>query len=221
MNTNSAQARADRLRAAQRPTGWWNRLKALLGFTTPVSAQSATEIRKWEAGAEGERRTAELLRVLGQEGWYGLYDRQVPGADVANCDFFLVAPSGRVFTVDAKLWSRDATVRASNGRLLHGERHYDRVLRSVLFETRQIEAALQEALRGHGRRCIRVTPLVAVHNAPVADGGFVLEGVRVIPAGRLLPLLRSLAGAPDPAWARTVALAADRILPRYVEGEDR
>lgn len=156
---NSAQARADSLRAAQRPTGFWARLKALFGFTPPVSAEDEAEIRRWDAGAEGERRTAEMLRILGDEGWYGLYDRQVPGADVANCDFFLVAPSGRVFATDAKLWSRDFVVHVSNGRLFHGELHYGRVISSVLFETCQIERALQEELRTHWRGRISVTPL--------------------------------------------------------------
>ncbi|MCZ0983862.1 NERD domain-containing protein [Streptomyces diastatochromogenes] len=219
--TNSAQARADALRAAQQPTGWWGRLKALLGFTAPVSAEAAAEIRNWDAGAEGERRTTELLRPLGQEGWYGLYDRAVPGADVANVDFFLVAPSGRVFTVDAKLWSRDGLVRAANGRLLHGDRPYDRVLPSVLFETRQIEAELQKALPRTGRGRTGVTPVIAMHNAPVDGGGFTLEGVRIVPADRLLGLLRSQAGPADPQWAATVAAAAERVLPRYVEDGTR
>ncbi|MFB7649360.1 nuclease-related domain-containing protein [Streptomyces sp. NPDC056084] len=218
--TNSAQARADALRAAQQPSSWWGRLKALLGFTVPVTAAAAAEIRNWEAGAEGERRTAELLQPLGQEGWYGLYDRAVPGADVANVDFFLVAPSGRAFTVDAKLWSRDGLVRAANGRLLHGDRPYDRVLPSVLFETRQIEAELQKTLPRTGRRRTGVTPVIAMHNAPVDGGGFTVEGVRIVPAERLLGLLRSQAGPADPQWAATVAAAAERALPRYVEDDD-
>ncbi|GAA1110539.1 nuclease-related domain-containing protein [Streptomyces javensis] len=210
---NSAQARADTLRAAQQPTGRWARLKARFGFAASLSAEAASEIAAWDAGAEGERRTAELLRALGPEGWYGLYDRQVPEADVANCDFFLVAPSGRVFTTDAKLWSRDFVVHAVNGRLFHGELHYGRVIRSVKYETRQIERALRKEL---GAR-VPVTALIAMHNAPVSGGGFTLDGIRVVPADRLLSVLRSLAGPPDPARAATVAAAADRVLPRYTE----
>lgn len=219
--SNSAQARADALRAAQQPTGWWGRLKAALGFTVPVSAAAAAEIRNWDAGAEGERRTVELLRVLGDEGWYGLYDRVVPEADVANVDFFLVAPSGRVFTVDAKLWSRDAVVRAEGGRLLHGDRSYKRVLPAVRLETRKVEAALREELACTGREQPVVTPVIAMHNAPVAGGGFTVDGIRVVPADRLLGLLRSQAGSADPRWAEIVAEAAGRVLPRYVEGGDR
>lgn len=215
---NSAQARADALRASQQPTRWWPRLKAQLGFPTQLSAEAAAEVANWDAGAEGERRTADLLRALGPEGWYGLFDRQVPEAELANNDFFLVAPSGRVFTVDAKLWSRDFEVHAVNGRLLHGEEDYGgRVIGSVLYETRQIEQALQKELGRQARGRLPVTPLIAMHNAPVAGGGFTLDGVRVVPADRLLTVLRSLAGTPDPAWAETVAEAADRVLPRYVE----
>ncbi|WP_435245158.1 nuclease-related domain-containing protein [Streptomyces tendae] len=219
--TNSAQARADALRAAQQPTGWWGRLKAALGLTAPVSAEAAAEIRNWDAGAEGERRTVELLRVLGVEGWYGLYDRAVPETDRANLDFFLVAPSGRVFTVDAKLWGRNGVVRAHRGRLLHGDRHYERVMPAIRLETKRVEAALRKELAPTGRTCPVVTPVIAMHNASVADDGFTLDGVRVVPADRLLNLLRTQAGPADPQWAATVAAAADEVLPRYVEDGER
>jgi hypothetical protein len=219
---NSAQARADAVLEDAAPTGWWARTRAYFGFAAEPSAEAVEEAAKWEAGAEGERRTAEQVRVLAPDGWYGLFDRIIPGLDVANVDFVLVAPSGEVIPIDAKLWHRHAVVCAVKGRLYHGQKPYPRVMRSVLLETSKIEDALDDALeRGGATRTTKVTPLIAMQNAPVAGGGFTLDGVQVVPADRLLSVLRGMAGDPDPEWAAHVASVLEQLLPRYVEGGRR
>ncbi|MFJ2752731.1 NERD domain-containing protein [Streptomyces sp. NPDC087297] len=215
----SAQDRAEQTLRAGRPTGPLARLKALVGIRTEPSAQAVAEAARWSAGAEGERRTAEQVSVLGEEGWYGLFDRHVPGLHSANADIVLVAPDGTVVTVDAKLWHRRAEVEAVDGRLFHGEKDYSGAIRSARLETDQIGRALRDVLRHRvGARMPEAVALIAVHNAPVAHGGFSLGGVRVVPAGDLLATLRNLTGRPDPELAATVARAAQELLPRYTQG---
>ena len=171
-------------------------------------ARLQAEAGRWEAGLEGERRTAAMLAPLGREGWAGFYDRRIPGARRANADHVLVAPSGRVFLVDSKQWSGRYRVRLYRGRLFHGSIDKDGQVDGVLFEADLVGRALRA----------RVTPIIAVHNAPVDGGGLLLRGVPVIPADRLVELLRRHAGQPNLAAARAMWLRADRELPRYVEG---
>lgn len=218
----SAEERADAVLRAARPTGLFARLKAALGFPAAIPAEAVTLARNSRAGAEGERRTAALVRPLADEGWFGLFDRSIPGMHSANVDIFLVAPSGDVVPVDAKLWHRNDEVCEVNGRLFHGEKDYGSVIGSVRFETSRMTESLRNALRRRGHtRPVSVTPLIAMHNAPVAGGGFTLDGVRIVPAEDLVAVLRKMAGRPDPWWAGTVATVASQVLPRYEEGERR
>jgi hypothetical protein len=170
-------------------------------------ARLNAEAGRWSAGEEGERRTAALLAPLAAEGWHGLYDRRIPGLDRANADHILISPGARVLMPDSKLWHRRARVRVVHGRLMHGDADKDRQVGGVLLEAEMIGRALG----------VPVTPIIAVHNAPVDGGGFVLRDVPVIPADRLVELLRRNAGRPDPARARVLAERALRVLPRYVE----
>ncbi|WP_333745563.1 nuclease-related domain-containing protein [Streptomyces sp. IBSBF 2950] len=219
---NSAQARADATLKASQPTGLWARTRAYFGFGSKPSAEAVEEASKWEAGAEGERRTADLVRTLHPESWSGLFDRHIPGLHSANVDIALISPSGEVITIDAKLWHRNAVVCAVNGELHHGEKKYPRVISSVLFETSQIEKSLHDALARRGAtRPVKVTPLIVMHNAPVSGDGFTVEGVQVVPAERLLSVLRKMAGTPDLEWAAYVAGVLEQLLPRYVEGGRR
>ncbi|MFD6541203.1 nuclease-related domain-containing protein [Streptomyces goshikiensis] len=218
----SAQARAEETLKAGRPAGLLTRFKALFGIRAEPSAQAVAEAARWSAGAEGERRTAAMVGVLAAEGWFGLYDRRIPGLHSANVDILLVGPDGTVVTVDAKLWHRRAQVEVVDGRLVHGEKDYSGAIRGALLETDRIAQALRDALQGQGAaRMPAVHSLIAVHNAPVAHGGFSLGGVQVVPAGQLLPVLRNLTARPDAGWAAMVAGTAQALLPRYEQGGSR
>jgi hypothetical protein len=74
MNTagRSAAARARQLRRAH---PWWHRILTVLGF-----AQPDREAARYDAGAAGERRTAQLLAPLVHQGWHVLHDRAIPAA---------------------------------------------------------------------------------------------------------------------------------------------
>ena len=76
--------------------------------------------RAWEAGAEGERRTAEVLTRLAAAGWVVLHDLHWPGRPLANLDHVAVGPGG-VVVIDSKNWSgtvdvRDGTLRQNGYR---------------------------------------------------------------------------------------------------------
>ncbi|MFD5882595.1 nuclease-related domain-containing protein [Streptomyces yangpuensis] len=219
---NSAQERAEKILRGGKATGVLARLRALVGLQTEPSAAAVAEAARWSAGAEGERRTAELVGRLAEEGWFGLFDRHIPGLQSANADIVLIGPDGQVAAIDAKLWHGRARVEAADGRLFHGEKDCSGVIRNVRFETDHIQRGLREALRRRGAaRVPAVVPLIAMHNAPVADGGFSLDGVRIVPADRLLAVLRQMIGRPDPEWAALVAAAAGQLLTRYDEGGRR
>ena len=210
MSAGSAGQHAAALRAQAAPRGLWRHLLALVGMDR-AGVLLETEATHWDAGEEGERRTRELLKPLGQEGWGVLHDRRIPGLDRANADHVLVSPGGRVFMPDSKMRHGRARIRVVRGRLMHGDVDEDRQIDGVLTEGRLVGQALG----------VPVTPMLAVHIAPVDGGGFVLRGVPVVPADRLVELLRRNAGGPNLAEARELALRADRVLPRYVEGGGR
>jgi Nuclease-related domain len=205
----SAGQRAAALRAQAVPRGLKRRFLALVGMDRQ-GARLQAEAGRWEAGLVGEQRTAALLAPLAREGWYGLYDRAIPGAHSANADHVLISPGAHVMLVDSKMWHRRdrARVRVVGGRLMHGDVDKDGQIKGVLAEAEWVGRALR----------VPVTPLIAVHNVPVDGGGFALREVPVVPADRLVELLRRNAGRPDPVAARRMALRAHAVLPRYVEG---
>lgn len=210
----SAGAKAAAIRQEGRPTGVRGVLLRMVGRGGPNAATEAVAAR-WEAGQKGEQMTAALLTELKPEGWGGFYDRALPRGR-SNFDAVLIPPCGGfAVNLDSKLWSKHrGPVSRRGDRLMHGgERGEDRTrtLESVMYESRELAKLVN----------VRVVPIVVVHSAPVQGGKFVLGGVRVLGAPLLLPVLRSLAGAPDPMAFLELAVRANARLPRYVEGGGR
>jgi hypothetical protein len=146
-------------------------------------------------------------------GWEVLHDRAIPGARKANADHVLVSPGARVFLVDSKLWSAGYPVHESGGTLWHGKagrKQADRSqsVRSVLYEADLVARAVG----------VPVQPVIAVHNAPVAGNGFFVQDVPVVPAVRLVEVLRGNDG-PRSAGAVALAAAVIRTLPSYLGRE--
>ena len=203
----TAGASADAWAADAGRLRWWQHIAAAVGVETPGMAQKKRLAGQKKAGAEGERRTAQLLKPLEREGWHVLHDLALPGSK-ANVDTLLVAPDGRVFTLDSKLWSAKWPIRAERDRLFHGRVDRDDwSIRPALRETELVERALG----------VPVTPLIVVHNAPVEGGGFHVRGVSVFPADRLVELLRHNIGRPNPREVRRLVQLAEVRLPPYVK----
>lgn len=169
--------------------------------------------RRWEAGARGEKMTAELLEPLRAEGWGGWYDRALPTGR-ANFDAVLVAPAGDlVVLVDSKLWARGRGVvrRSVTGRLRHGREDRESAAEAFRYETGVLEAELKRV-----RARARVVPVIVVHSAPVAGGRFMLAGgITVIEAAGLVELLRGMGGEPDRRAFDRLSVRAGSVLPRY------
>ncbi|GGZ23637.1 hypothetical protein GCM10010387_16040 [Streptomyces inusitatus] len=168
---SSAAARARSLRSPL------VRLADLAGIQTARGRQAD----QWAAGAVGERRTAARLRPLAREGWTVLHDRALPTGR-ANVDHLVISPSGIVIVLDSKKWSARYPLRVSGGRLMHGDRDVTDRLRGIRHEAR----AVGQALGCHA------APLVSMEGAPIAAGELVLDGIRIVPADRTVPVLRSL-----------------------------
>lgn len=168
----SAAARARRLRTPL------VRLAELAGISTARGRQAT----KWAQGAKGERATAALLEVLARQGWTVLHDRALPHGR-ANVDHLAISPGGLVFVVDSKQWDRRFRVRAVRGRLLHGTRDVTARLDGLRHEAATVARVLGAP----------VLPVVAMHGAPVEGGELLVDGIRILPASRLAPMLRALA----------------------------
>ena len=202
----SAGVHAQELRAGAR-RGFRRRLLSAVGYTGHTRAADA-QAANFEAGELGERWTAALLRPLERQGWRVWHDLAIPGADFANGDHVVVSPGGELFLIDSKNWNRRATVHASHGRLWHGQVQRDKCLSSLRFEAERIATAVG----------VQVWRIVVVHTAPVAGSGFEVQGVGVVPADRLLPLLVGEGGAPNRAAAAAVAGRVDARIRRYGPG---
>ncbi|MGW4270814.1 nuclease-related domain-containing protein [Streptomyces seoulensis] len=201
----SAERWAAQLRQDAR-RGLWRRLLAWLDLS-PAVRRADAQAAACEAGAKGEQMTAALLRPLEAAGWTVLHDRAIPGAKRANADHVLVSPGARVFVVDSKLWSAKWPVHGQGGRLWHGKHARVGSMRAVVFEADMVARALG----------VPVQPVIVVHNATVADGGFVAAGVPVVPAGRLVEVLVGNDGPPARGAAWLGQLAVQR-LPVYGGG---
>ncbi|NUS25083.1 MAG: NERD domain-containing protein [Streptomyces sp.] len=200
---SSAEGWARQLRADAR-RGVWRRVLSMLGITAHTRRADA-QAADCDAGAKGEQMTAALLAPLALAGWTVLHDRAIPGARKANADHVVVSPGARVFLVDSKLWSaKTGLVRVEGGRLWHGRRYADKAVDSLLFEQVMVSRALRAP----------VQPVVVVHNAVVAGGGFKVREVPVVPASRLVELLRANDEPVNPG-ALWLAQTAAAVLPPY------
>lgn len=172
---SSASARARQLRTPL------VRIATALGISTRQGRQAA----RWEAGAEGERRTAARLQVLVREGWMIRHDLGLPKGN-ANVDHLAISPTGVVVIPDSKLWSARYRVRVVDGRLLHGSWDVTDRLAGLRHEARAVAQVLG----------VGVIPIVSMDGAPVDGGELLVDGIRIVPADRLVQVLRELGTTP-------------------------
>jgi hypothetical protein len=174
---------------------WWR-----LRFRPSPEAQA------WQRGAEGERHVARLLEPLVRQGWGVSHDLRVPGSK-ANIDHVVVGPPG-VFAIDTKTY-RGRLRLSHDGLLWHGRTF----LLPTLSATRWEADMLQDRI---GAPDIAVVPIVAVLGPMVPFGQVTSMGVTVVPARRLVGLLRSLPPTLTPERARDVAAQMNRRIDTYM-----
>jgi Nuclease-related domain len=162
------------------------------------------EVQAWQRGAEGERHVARLLEPLVRAGWGVSHDLRIPGSK-ANVDHLVTGPPG-VFAIDTKNY-RGRLRLSPDGLLWHG-----RTLLPTLRATRWEADVLQARI---GAPDVAVVPIVAVLGAVVPFGQVTSMGVTVVPAWRLVGLLRSLPPTLTPERAREVAAQMNRRIDAY------
>ncbi|MFF4388554.1 nuclease-related domain-containing protein [Streptomyces sp. NPDC001552] len=153
------------------------RLADLAGIQTARGRQA----NQWAAGAVGERATAARLAPLAAQGWTVLHDRALPGSR-ANADHLLISPAGVVFVVDSKRWRASQRLRISDGRLVDGHGDLTYRLRGIRHEADVVRRVLD----------CPVIALVSMDGPHVDGGELLLDGIRIVPADRLVPVLCSL-----------------------------
>jgi Nuclease-related domain len=149
----------------------------------------------WRRGAAGERRTARLLDPLERQGWAVLHDLAIPDSR-ANIDHLVIGPGG-VFVIDSKQY-RGRLQLDGSGRLWHGRYPLTLTLRAVEFEADQAAQVLTDP-------DVVVVPITAVHGSQVPWGKVVTDGVPVVPAKRLLSMLRELPAVLGPERVANLA----------------
>jgi hypothetical protein len=158
-------------------------LTDLLGPLAPIESAPAA---KWRRGAEGERRTAQLLAPLRHLGWTVLHDRRIPGS-AANVDHLVVGPTG-VWVVDSKVWRGRVRV-LGDGRLWYGRRCLDDDLRVLRWAASEIGRALGG--RGGTGKPLPVHPVLCIHGARLPRAQLLFDGVNLARPEALLELLTS------------------------------
>jgi Nuclease-related domain len=130
------------------------------------------QARTWQRGAQGERRTARLLRRLTRDGYVVFHDLAVPDSD-ANVDHLAIGRSG-VFVIDSKQWT-GSVHQSGDGLAWHNHYPLDRILATVRWEAAAISRLLGT----------RTAALLCIHGAHVQAGGVDAQGVAIVPADRL------------------------------------
>jgi len=130
------------------------------------------QVRAWQRGAHGERRTARRIRRLARDGFAVFHDLAVPGSS-ANVDHLVIGPTG-VFVIDSKQWT-GSVHESADGLAWHNHYPLDRTLDTVRWEAQAVGRLLGTT----------AAALLCVHGAHVQRGGLHAPGVAIVPAARL------------------------------------
>jgi hypothetical protein len=152
---------------------WWLSGVAVALALLARGCQPLPDPDRWRRGAGGEVATAALLAGLPRR-FVVFHDRRLPGGR-GNIDHLVFGPSG-VWVVDSK--SRRARLRVRHGQVRAGQYPID------------VTPVRTQAARVADRLGVPVTPLVAVHGPGLRRRGKRVEGVLVLPAGRVIRRLR-------------------------------
>jgi hypothetical protein len=153
---------------------WPLAVTAVTGTVAAVALWPRSDPSRWARGAAGELVTAAMLESLPRRKWIVLHDLALPGSR-ANIDHLVIGPTG-VWVVDTKAYRSRITVRRR--RVL---------VAGAPMRTAAVrwESAVVSGLLGVGAR-----PVIAMHANGLPRRGRRVDGVRVLPAARLVRRLR-------------------------------
>jgi hypothetical protein len=156
---------------------------------------------RWERGAEGERKTAELLEPLTTRGYVVLHDLAVPGSK-ANVDHVVIGPSG-VTVIDSKAYRAKLTINQET--LWAGRWPQTRRLEALAFEAQAVQRSVDRVAPD-----VAVRRMVCVHGTAVPhDRDGVLGPVVLCGPDDLIAALTS--PVDDPLPSSRVMLVATAI----------
>lgn len=138
----------------------------------------------YATGADGERRTGEVLESLSHHGYVTLHDRRIPSSR-ANIDHIAIGPGG-IFVIESK--SYKGKVRVTSKDLFVNGRRQTRIIEQAWRESGAVQGILGPEL---ARLSIDAVPLVCFHRAELPLGKVALEGVRIVGSRGLKKLLKS------------------------------
>ncbi|MBB2909799.1 hypothetical protein FHS43_001045 [Streptosporangium becharense] len=192
---------------------WWAAavVAAVVALADTVHRWRSHEaVRTWRKGAQGERRTARMLRPLRRRGYTVLHDRALPSSR-ANVDHLVIGSTG-VFVVDTKNWRKDRRV-TRRGRYVHiGGTWGDKAVRSVRYESRRVAEVLGRATG----RPVDVTPLLAIHGPNVPLLRVIrVEGVPLLRASQVRGWITRGTGRLSAEEVARLSEAAERLFPPY------
>jgi hypothetical protein len=165
----------DRVTAAGWPVAGWPVLSGGLLLALGAAAMwPRRDPDRWARGAAGEVATAEVLGQLSPHRWVVLHDLALPGSR-ANVDHLVIGPTG-VWVVDSKAYRARLEVRW--GRVMVGGAPLSTA--AVRWEAQVVSNLLGAPTRS----------VIAVHGRGLPRRGRRYQGVRVLPATRLLRRLQ-------------------------------
>ncbi|KPI33332.1 NERD domain protein [Actinobacteria bacterium OV450] len=157
--------------------------------------------KQWDAGVVGEKATAARLAPLVAQGWTILHDLGIPGSR-ANIDHIAISPAGVVFVINSKRFSARYDYRVASGRLMRDDQDITDWVKGSRHEGQIVAARLG----------CPVIVLVSM-DGPRLDRDLVLDGMRIVAADRVVPLLRSLSRRHRAAGGHPGRRAAAIFLP--------
>jgi ssDNA-binding Zn-finger/Zn-ribbon topoisomerase 1 len=159
----------------------------------------------WAKGLEGERKVAEALEPLKQEGFILLANRPVPLAR-GDIDCIAIGPPG-VFTIEIKNWGGRAYVR--NEALWVGTADRSWVVDQIYRESVSVQLALASEL--NALHVVVVPIICAVGGLRGTDRR--IRGVQLLDVKNILPWLRAQPVLLDEATLDRIAGLAERAFP--------
>jgi hypothetical protein len=149
---------------------WWPLGVSLAAALAGWSVWPRDDPERWQRGSAGERATAAILAGLPGRRWVVLHDLALPHSR-ANVDHLVVGRSG-VWVIDTKTYL--APLSVSRGRVWAGD--YAVPTEAAAWEADTVADLLD----------VDVIPVVAVHGEGLRPRGKRCQGVRIIPADRLV-----------------------------------
>lgn len=192
----SAERKADRARQAEKRL---QRKAMNAGFAAD----------RWERGAAGERRTAEVLAALEPHGWRVLHDRRAP--DGGNVDHIVIGPLG-IAVIDTKNWSHPVTI-THDRRLVYSK--YD--MTADLDALEKLVEHVRALVAAEGRKVAVRGYLVLTGDADRTRESTDLGDLRVLGLERLGTRLSSSRKDLDPDLVEAVTATVAAALPSMDE----